>query len=253
MYVRGGESPNRAFLGVDLSQIPSTYRRTGFPLWSQQVNASNINGDGLAKLASILVCIPGALTSSYTAAASGGDILSLHPSSFQIKWMFNLSYNSTMAIFSESLMDALQTIEPHNMSHTTFVNGFAWKLFMGPVYPTPYRSTDHPVDPRGLTSISENMDKFILSAAKAYLDGYSGLDTPASTITVPALSIVQVQAIHGSTPFLYTTSALIMVVACLLLLAIGHADPSVQPFTLESLLQQDELSEAQSERNVAST
>ena len=238
---------DREELGVDLSQVASTYRSTGFPLSQSQVNASNTNGDGLSKLASILVCNANWLMTQYDVTVHSDAILSMSQSMDFAPW--NFAPDTLDTIFSECLLEALQATEPsHGMSTTTFVNSYAYKLFMAPISQIPMRSTDPPVFPSNLVTISKNMDRFVLSAAKAYLDGAEGVWTFSSPVSMPATFSTQVQAVYGSRPFLYTTSALIAAIAVLLLIAIRR--PNVEdrdPFTLEALLRHGDLQDRASQ------
>lgn len=129
----------------------------------------------------------------------------------------NVLPEAAKTVFSQSLLEAVGSLDPTDQ--WSYVNAIARLLFLGPS-PSGYGTV-----PVSLDQINKNMNKIMLSASKAFLDGYKTTDqsnltsreaTDFEMILTDATAEADRLALVGSRPFLV---ALIVVVGiiCLLL------------------------------------
>jgi hypothetical protein len=143
-------------------------------------------------------------------------------------------------IFGNALQVALHEAQTQVFSATNNVNNIAAMMFMENASTVDWNQACN-IRPLDLQSINHNMDKFMLSAAKAYIDGYTK-DGSSATIefnldTVAAMGKEQILALTTSKPLFIVTAALVAVATLLLLVPCesGFAQKGY-PFDLNHVL-----------------
>jgi hypothetical protein len=128
----------------------------------------------------------------------------------------NIPQSAVNLIFTDALGDALFETE---IGATNFVNPPASKLFMKNSSSVDW-NTAQGIRPLDLPSINQNMDTFMLSAAKAYIDGYTRNESSNIVIfnlqNVMALKHEERFALTTSKPQFIATVVLVTIVTVLL-------------------------------------
>ena len=217
---------------IDLSDVPSLYTASGFPLHtSQATTSSSVN---LSKHASLLVCDPYLSISAEEVTVGSDAVLSLTSKRPGVPVLGNILHSAAATLFSQALTYTIQADE-YIMSNTTFLNLDAVELFMGRTMNfDPQRAN---VTPSDASYIGGQMDRFMLSAAKAYLDGFVGLSNPETRTTMPATRSLETERFMTSSPFLIATCVLVGCIAVLLTFAANHRSARArEPLSMDALL-----------------
>jgi hypothetical protein len=193
----GGNSSvlNRRFnprvpYAVDLTSLPTTFTAEGAGL-DQASNSL------YAPLSSVLVCDPRPqITGGRISITSHGTQSILSSGKAPIG---NIQQSAANLIFTNALGQALVQIE--TLSTANLVNLPASMMFMANSSLVDWNNA-HGVRPLDLPSINQNMDTFILSAAKAYIDGY----TRNGSSSVVEFDLDTISALGHEERFALTTS-----------------------------------------------
>jgi hypothetical protein len=148
-------------------------------------------------------------------------------------------------IFTSAFQAAL--VETEALETANVVNNIASTMFMANASTVDW-NTAHNIHPLDLPSINKNVDTFMLSAAKAYIDGYTKNGT--STVvefdldTVSALGHEQRLALTTSKP-LFIVTVVFVAIATILLFALCKSSLAQKryPFDLNNVfavLREDE-------------
>ena len=150
------------------------------------------------------------------------------------------SFPSTAAslIFSNAFQDALVELEFFQVAN--LVNNVAADMFMTNSFVD--RNSEEGIAPMEIPSINRNMDDFMSSAAKAFIDGYressTGVDPTFDLVFVPGLGEEQKLALTTSRKLFITTIVLDVIITALLCTLIRSA-PTWKgiPFNFMNVLQ----------------
>lgn len=148
--------------------------------------------------------------------------------------MGNILRNAAATIFSQALTYTMQSLE-ENMSNMTFLNMFTLELFMGRrPNVNPQRQNVTPSEP---SYIGGQMDQWMLSAAKAYLDGFVGLTSSETTTAMPGTRSLKMERFMTSVPFLVATGVLVGAIVVLLTFSANHVSAKDrEPLSVDALL-----------------
>lgn len=165
------------------------------------------------------------------------------PSNSSTLLVGNISEDAASLLFRLALLAATSPALPF-INNGILVNFVAASLFMS----EPTVSSDtligemRPLStrPLGLSVINANMDKYVLSASKAYAGGYlESYGTAATFVTMPVNGTVQVQrlALEANKPYLIFT-AVVVAATTLLLEGLTLGGEGGVPLTLGSMVKE---------------
>ncbi|EKM82344.1 hypothetical protein AGABI1DRAFT_104369 [Agaricus bisporus var. burnettii JB137-S8] len=203
-------NPPKPF-AIDLGSLPTTFDASGAGL-ELEFNSS------YAPLSSILICDP-------RLKISGGRIRVTNDGTLKVinsgeTPIGNIPRSEANLIFTNAFQIALWV--PEILTEVNAVNNLASIMFM-PNSSTVDWNTARNIRPLDLPSINKNMDTFMLSGAKAYIDGYNKKGTnPVAGYnleTVSAMGQRQTYALSTS-KWLFIAIVALFAIATLLLLAI---------------------------------
>ncbi|KAF7778983.1 hypothetical protein Agabi119p4_3328 [Agaricus bisporus var. burnettii] len=203
-------NPPKPF-AIDLGSLPTTFDASGAGL-ELEFNSS------YAPLSSILICDP-------RLKISGGRIRVTNDGTLKVirsgeTPIGNIPRSEANLIFTNAFQIALWV--PEILTEVNAVNNLASIMFM-PNSSTVDWNTARNIRPLDLPSINKNMDTFMLSGAKAYIDGYNKTGTnPVAGYnleTVSAMGQRQTYALSTS-KWLFIAIVALFAIATLLLLAI---------------------------------
>jgi hypothetical protein len=193
---------------VDLTSLPTTLTAEGAGL--------DLASKSLyAPLSSVLVCDPRPqITGGRISITSGGAQSILSSGKAPIG---NIPQSAANLIFTNALGIALVQIE--TLSTANFVNLPASMMFMANSSSVDWNNAQG-VRPLDLPSINQNMDSSMLSAAKAYIDGYRKNDTTLvvefELDPVSALERQEIFALRTSKPQFIVTVVFVTIAIVLL-------------------------------------
>jgi len=227
-------SPPPASFAIDLGTLPSTFVSAGVGV--------NIGGQPfVGPLASVLICDPHLdITGGRVQLSSDGTIAIIDSGRPVIG---NIPPSAANLIFTNALQGALISIEPLEISNG--VNNVASIMFMANSS-VDWNSAQN-IPTLDIATINKNMDIFMLSAAKAFLDGYRKAGTsPTPTFDLTTISATgQEQRLALTTSKgLFITTIVVSAISMGLLFALCQATLSLKryPFDLHSVfavLQED--------------
>ncbi|KAF7778445.1 hypothetical protein Agabi119p4_2790 [Agaricus bisporus var. burnettii] len=196
---------------IDLGSLPTTFSASGAGL--------NINSNSLyAPLSSVLIC-------DARPEISGGRIRITNDGTLKViasgqTPIGNIPRSAANLIFTNAFQVAL--LETEALATRNVVNNVASIMFMANSSTVDW-NTARNIRPLDLPSINQNMDTFMLSAAKAYIDGYTkngtSLVVDFDLDNVSAMGQQQTYALSTSKGLFIATVALIGI-ATLLVFAI---------------------------------
>ena len=216
------------YLGIDLGSLPTLNPAHGIPVFPDPEPNQIV-----APRASILVCDPQFTLEGGEVTVAPGALLHVSSPGLGGPVINNIPLASAMTILSTSLTDAIQAVD-QDILNPSFVNSIAGTLFLTQALP-PQNPTSPGVPPLSLDAINANMDKFIASAAKAYVDGYAGIGQQPQTVTVDATAQEERTALQTGKAQLAITCALVFVIALLLSFVTPHVNSRV-PLALDAVL-----------------
>lgn len=179
--------------GIDLTNLPSLYNTTGFPL--QQPGVSGVDSSYSPRLASMLLCDPQTTISSniVTLDSLGNMVITGDPATS----IGNLKQTTADVITFKGLTAAVALMDqPSVSSPQILASTVAEALFMSGSI-TDWTPPKAQVPPASLQSINRNMDRFMTSAAKAYSNGFV-LPGVTSLVGVDATMQSQTLALTGA-------------------------------------------------------
>ncbi|KXN91447.1 hypothetical protein AN958_00709 [Leucoagaricus sp. SymC.cos] len=145
---------------IDLGNLPALFLSQGIGV----IAGSDI--DLIAPLASVLVCDPQAkITGGRISISSGGTVSIIASGQPPIG---NFPQSAANLILSNAFQVALVQLEPLELSN--LVNNVASALFMANASGDWNKAQN--ISPLDIPTLNENVDMFMSSAAKAFLDGY---------------------------------------------------------------------------------
>ncbi|KAF9446412.1 hypothetical protein P691DRAFT_803980 [Macrolepiota fuliginosa MF-IS2] len=219
---------------IDLGTLPSTFISAGVGV--------TIGGQPfVGPLASVLVCEPHPDISGGRVQLSSDGTISIIDSGRPATG--NILPSAVNLMFTNALQSALISIEP--LEQLNGVNNVASIMFMANSS-VDWNSAQN-IPTLDIATINKNMDTFLLSAAKAFLDGYRKTGTsptPTFDLTpVPAIGQEQRLALTSSKG-LFITTIVVSAISMGLLFALCQATLSLKryPFDLHSVftvLQED--------------
>jgi hypothetical protein len=194
---------------VDLTSIPTTFTAEGAGL---ALDTNSV----YAPLSSVLVCDPRPQISGGRVSVTNDGTLTVVSSGKTP--IGNIPESAANLIFTNALQTA--TVQVETFATTNAVNNVVAKMFMANSTAVNWESAQGVV-PLDLPSINQNMDTFMLSAAKAFIDGYrkngTGLAVDFELDTVPAMGQQESLALSVSTPLFSATNAFVVIVTVLLI------------------------------------
>jgi len=213
----GGNSSvlNRRFdppvpYAVDLTSVPTTFTAEGAGL-------SLSSQSFYAPLSSVLICDPRTqITGGRISITNDGAVTIVSSGNTPIG---NIPQSAANLIFTNAFGVATTSLETFALANA--VNNVVSTLFMANSSTVDWNTAQgiHPLD---LPSINQNMDSFMLSAAKAYIDGYrkngTSLVVDFELDTVSGTSQEEKLALSTSTALFSSTNAFVVVVTVLLLI-----------------------------------
>lgn len=226
-------SPPEPF-AVDLGNIPTTFVPSGVGITA----ASEIF---IGPLASVLICDPHLNISGGRVRLSKDGTVNVIASGRPP--IGNIASSAANLIFTTALQTALFAVEPLEINN--FVNNVAAVMFMANSS-VDWNSARN-IPPLDLATINKNVDTFMLSAAKAFLDGYRKSGTAVTArfdlVTVPAIGQQERLALMTSKG-LFITVVVVVGIAIGLLYALCYSTLTQKryPFDLHSVftvLQED--------------
>ncbi|XP_006457782.1 hypothetical protein AGABI2DRAFT_176384 [Agaricus bisporus var. bisporus H97] len=212
---------------IDLGSLPTTFSASGAGL--------DISFNSLyAPLSSVLICdAHPEISGGRISISNNGTLEVIRSGETPIG---NIPRSTANLIFANVVQGALFTAA---FATANAVNNFASIMFMANSSTVDW-NTARNIPPLDLPSINKNMDMFMHSAAKAYIDGYrrkgKGTVVDYSLDTVPAMGQQQIYALSTSKRLFIATVALIGI-ATLLLLAIFKSTQKTErlPFDLNNV------------------
>ena len=144
-------------------------------------------------------------------------------------------FTAANLIFSNAFQDALSEVESSEVSN--LVNTIAANMFMTNSSVDWYGTQD--IAPLDISSINKNMDDFMSSAAKAFLDGYQlgPTDVTFDVVSVPGLEEGQQLALTTSKELFIVTVVLDVIITALLFTLVRSAPTwKGYPFNLANVL-----------------
>ncbi|TFK32815.1 hypothetical protein BDQ12DRAFT_728297 [Crucibulum laeve] len=153
----------------------------------------------------------------------------------------NMKDGSTSTVIRPAMENALTALEAYQQSWT-MMNYLSASLFLRDPEPALARPPIRSVPILGILDINQNMDRFILSAAKAYLNGYvpKDSDLPIGAFINHGVTATQQEervALTASKLLLITTITLLFIAMILSpVICLGSPMQHRLPFDLESIL-----------------
>ena len=213
----------RARFAINLDNLPATYVEQGVGI----TRASDINLVG--PLASVLLCdAQPKISGGHVRLGNDGTVNVTAPGQGP-----DGSFPLTAAnlIFSNALQDALIQLEVLEMLN--LVNNVAADMFMTNSSIDWNNAQD--IAPLDISSINKNMDGFMSSAAKAFIDGYRKVGTSVNTTfdsaSVPGLGEEQRPALTTSKE-LFIITVVLDVITTALLYALVRSAPTWKGYPL---------------------
>lgn len=208
--------------GIDLSSIPTIYNGSdGFSSGTIRLYSS---------LAAILVCDPHLSTSSSTVTLSANGTLSLSSASWSTpQEIGNLPYTSASNITTQALIPSVGI-----MDNTLIGGNLLWSSLSEALFFNQSVLTTVGTPPLALDQINANMNSYMVSASKAYADGYISFDN-VSTVGVPALTEVDRLSITASKSLCIVTMALFVTEVVILLAVMKLRAKPGNTFDLENV------------------
>jgi hypothetical protein len=213
----GGNSsvPDRRFnppvpYAVDLTSLPTTFTADGAGL-------NLVSNTLYAPLSSVLVCDPNTnITGGRIRVTDDGTVTVITSGNAPIG---NIPQSAANLIFSNALQIALSEAEALEIANA--VNNIAAMMFMADSSTVDWNQA-RDIRPLDLPSINDNMDSFMLTAAKAFIDGYrkngTSLVVNFELDTVSAMEQSDELALSTSLRLFVSTTVFVVIVAILLLL-----------------------------------
>jgi hypothetical protein len=195
---------------VDLGSLPTTFTAAGAGL--------NLVSNSLyAPLSSVLICDPRPqITGGRIRLTNDGTLTVVTSGNTPIG---NIPQSAANLIFTSAFQVALVQAEALEMGNA--VNNIASAMFMANASTVDW-NTAHNIRPLDLPSINDNIDTFMLTAAKAFIDGYrkngTSLVVNFALDTVPAMEEREGLALSTSLRLFVSTTVFVVIVAVLLLL-----------------------------------
>jgi hypothetical protein len=194
---------------VDLGSLPTTFTAAGAGL--------DLASNSLyAPLSSVLICDPRPqITGGRIRVTNDGTVTVIASGKTPIG---NIPPSAANLIFTNAFQVAL--VQAEALETANAVNNVASAMFMANASTVDWNKAQG-VRPLDLPSINANVDAFMLSAAKAYIDGYTKNGTSLAVDfeldTVPAVSQEQKLALSTSTSLFSSTNVFVVIVTVLLL------------------------------------
>jgi hypothetical protein len=219
---------------MNLQDVPTTLYQP--PTSSSGLNTTGAQDASQPLLVTTLVCDPQfkLLPAAVNKFPSGSLIANAQPGSPVVK---NIPVAAANAIFSESLLFAVSTREVYG--DQSLVNNIAKILFL--TNPS-FDVETQPAEPLSIDQINVQMNKVLLSSAKAYLSGYqpdeNNLTFPSfKTISTDAVEIYEQLVLAASEPFLIALIGVdgVLFLLMLILVARVRAD-HIRTFDLENIV-----------------
>ncbi len=220
-------TPSTPF-AIDLGTLPATFVTSG-------VGVSVVQESFVGPLASVLVCDPHLQISGGRASLAADGTLRIISSGQPPTGNFPPS--AAKLIFTNSFQVALVELVPLELNN--IINNVASVMFMA--NSSVDWNTAANIPPSDLATINKNLDAFMLSAAKAFIDGYRKTGSSAAVSfdlkTIPATGKEQRLALTTSKG-LFITVIVVFVIALVLLYTLCRSVLAQKryPFDLHSVL-----------------
>lgn len=234
-FVGRNTSQGTSFLNLD--NLPTTF--IGPPPPSSNSSNSSTR-DCFPTLLSAITCDPQFRIHPATATLSGGSLSTSKIRTEKEPIVKNIAPEAANAIFSQSLGAALSSAETFSNGSLN-VNGIARVLFL--TDPS-FKHTDlSGVKPLPIENITQNMNRALLSSAKAYLSGYQVNNTDT---TFPAFEMMETNAMReverlalvGSEPFLIVVTILVgMLIVLLVTIVVMIRVEELRTFDLKHIVE----------------
>jgi len=221
-------SPTARF-AINLDDLPATYVEQGVGITAGIIRL-------VGPLSSVLLCDPQPKISVGRVRLENDGTVNVISSGQPPSG--NFPSTSVNFIFSNAFQDALSELE--TSEDENFVNTIAADMFMTNSFVD--RNSEEGIAPMEIPSINRNMDDFMSSAAKAFIDGYressTGVDPTFDLVFVPGLGEEQKLALTTSRKLFITTIVLDVIITALLCTLIRSA-PTWKgiPFNFMNVLQ----------------
>lgn len=222
-------STNSSRYAFDIGNVPSLVNPTRVPNPQLPIELN-------APLLSLLICDP-------HLRITGGQVQVLQNGSLSIESkghspIGNIPQSAANFLFSQGLIAATQLVDMTTQHLPLFANQFSSRIFLqlDSTNPTP---TYMPLD---LNSIARNINIFLLSASKAFSDGYSPTAGGSSTNAFASMSVIgtfqeEVIALTASETFLIITIILSLLTVILTTALYINVPETLQLFHLKNILQ----------------
>ncbi|KAF5360582.1 hypothetical protein D9756_005178 [Leucocoprinus leucothites] len=234
-FVGRNTSQGTSFLNLD--NLPTTF--IGPPPPSSNSSNSSTR-DCFPTLLSAITCDPQFRIHPATATLSGGSLSTSKIRTEKEPIVKNIAPEAANAIFSQSLGAALSSAETFSNGSLN-VNGIARVLFLAD---PSFKHTDlSGVKPLPIENITQNMNRALLSSAKAYLSGYQVNNTDT---TFPAFEMMETNAMReverlalvGSEPFLIVVTILVgMLIVLLVTIVVMIRVEELRTFDLKHIVE----------------
>jgi hypothetical protein len=213
---------------IDLGTLPAYILQAGL---GTQIGSTPI----VAPLASVLICDPQIHLSGGRVRLNADGSIQVLSSGLPV--IGNIPISSANLIFSNALSVAVENLDV--LESTNVINGVSGALFMS-ASSVDWQLAQN-IPPLDLDTINRNMDRFMLSATKAFSDGYHKDDSSAtatfSRISIPAMGQEQRLALM-TTRGLLITVVILIAISLVLLSALCQLAVNQRrfPFDLDSVL-----------------
>ncbi|KAJ3559853.1 hypothetical protein NP233_g11162 [Leucocoprinus birnbaumii] len=218
-------------VAMNLEGVPTTLSSGRF---TSDGSSGNTTED---LLITTLICDPQLEISPATVTLQSGSLWAdVHSGSPNVN---NIPPEAANAVFSQSLLFATSTREAYG--DQSLVNNIARLLFLtDPSFD--YETAPAGIKPLSVDGISRQMDRVLLSSAKAYLSGYR---PDSSNLTFPSFKMmnssaegeIQELVVAGSKPFLIALIVVVVVLIVLLIFLVSVVRTSqLQTFDLENIV-----------------